>query len=315
MRCKWLMLAALVATHVNAAPLLLTGEVAARDSQVFVAPQSDNWMVQIAWMVDEGLKVAKGDAVVQYDSASIASNLEQLEANLRKVRAESQRNDLVQDIALAEAEHNLKVANLNLQKAQLDADIPKDLLSQLQYEQYQLALTRAQNTRVEAEEALAQKRKDVVAEKQRSQVDIASAENELERVQVMLDNMTQYAGRSGTALYVEHPWTRQKIRQGDSVERGFSVLEIPSTDDLQIRAWLNEIDVAQLSPGQPVNIRFDALPGLLVQGKVERIGRQAEPKQHWGDSGYLNVDIRFDKKPDVDLLPGMSVRVEVGEAL
>lgn len=296
---------------VQAGTLLLTGEVAARNSQVFVAPETDNWMVQIAWMIEEGERVEPGDAVVQYDTASVSASLEQLEANLRKVKAESRRNDLVQDLALLEAEHALKVAELTLQKARLDAGIPRNLLSQLQFEQYQLALTQALNGKEEAEKALAVKRQDVADEKRRSQVEIAGAENELERIQVMLGNMTQRADRAGTAMYVDHPWTRQKIREGDSVQRGFSVLEIPSTDQLQIKAWLNEVDVAHLQEGQKVKIFFDARPGLTLSGVVERIGRQAEPKQHWGDSAYLDVDIQFADPLTVELLPGMSVRVEV----
>ncbi|UTF59317.1 HlyD family secretion protein [Gilvimarinus sp. DA14] len=293
--------------------LLLSGEVAARNSQVFVTPESDSWMMQISWMIEEGEKVAPGDPVVQFDTASLVASLEQLEANLRKVKAESKRNDLVQNLELREAEQAHEVARLTLQKAKLDAGIPRELLSQLQYEQYQLALTRAQGDTDETAKALANKRKDVEAEKTRNQVQIAGAENELRRVQVMLDNMTLRADRSGTAMYVDHPWTRQKIREGDSVQRGFSVLEIPSTDDLQVRAWLNEVDIARISEGQQVQIYFDAMPSLTLQGRVARIGNQAEPKQYWGNSGYINVDISFAAEPQQQLLPGMSVMVELAQ--
>lgn len=306
-------LSLLLSVSASAQPLLLTGEVSARNSQVFVAPQADNWMVQIAWMVEEGARVAVGDPVVQYETASIAATLEQLEATLRRVQAEARRNDLAQDLVLREAQHQYQIAKLNLSKARLDASIPRELSSELQYEQYQLALAKAISAHAEAEKALAIKEQDVVAEKRRSQVEIASAKNELQRVQVMLDAMTQRADRAGTAMYVEHPWTRQKVREGDSVQRGFSVLEIPSTDDLHIRAWLNEVDVARLQEGQGVSIGFDARPELIVTGTVERIANQAEPKEHWGESGYINVDINFDNSQSFGLLPGMSVLVEVLE--
>lgn len=313
--CARLLISVLILLSVSVAaqPLLLTGEVAARNSQVFVAPQADNWMVQIAWMVEEGARVAVGDPVVQYETASITATLEQLEATLRRVQAEARRNDLAQDLVLREAQHQYQITALNLSKARLDAGIPRELSSELQYEQYQLALAKAISAHAEAEKALAIKEQDVMAEKRRSQVEIASAKNELQRVQVMLDAMTQHAERAGTAMYVEHPWTRQKVREGDSVQRGFSVLEIPSTDDLHIRAWLNEVDVARLQEGQGVSIGFDARPELVVAGTVERIANQAEPKEHWGESGYINVDINFDNSQSFGLLPGMSVLVEVRE--
>ncbi|HEY7884117.1 MAG TPA: HlyD family efflux transporter periplasmic adaptor subunit [Cellvibrionaceae bacterium] len=306
-------LLSVVALSASAESLFLTGEIAARNSQVFVAPQADNWMVQIDWMVEEGERVEPGEPVVQYATASIVATLEQLEANLRRVEAESRRSDLVQDLALREAQHNHRVASLNLEKARLDAGIPRELSSELQYEQYQLALTRAQNLYTESEKALAIKAQDVIAEKQRSQVEIAGAENELKRIQYMLDNMTQHADRSGTAMYVDHPWTRQKVREGDSVQRGFNVLEIPATDDLHVKAWLNEVDIARLHTGQNVRISFDARPELQLSGVVMRVGNQAEPKEHWGESGYMDVEIDIDGAQEIGLLPGMSVVVEIQE--
>ena len=92
------------------AEILLSGEVAARNSEVFVAPQGEFWMIQIAWMIEEGESVKAGDPVVQYDTSSITAKLEQLEAKVRKVKAESRQKDLVQDLALYEAQNNYDVA-------------------------------------------------------------------------------------------------------------------------------------------------------------------------------------------------------------
>jgi multidrug resistance efflux pump len=292
--------------------VMLSGEVAARNSEVFVAPRGDNWLMQIEWMIEEGQRVKPGDPVVQYNTASITSQVEQLEAQLRKVKAESKQKDLTQDLALKQAQHNLRIAKLNLQRAKLDAEIPARLLSQLNYERYQLEFTRAKNAVVEAEKQFKVKEKDVVAEKQRSQVSIAGAENELRRIQLMLELMTQRASREGTALYVDHPWTRDKIRAGDSVQRGFTVLEIPATDDLHIKAWLNEIDVANVEEGAEVKVSVDSRPQLEFSGVIKRIGRQAEPKQYWGKANYLDVEVEINDEGRQALLPGMSVLVAVG---
>lgn len=291
--------------------VMLSGEVATRNSEVFVAPRGDNWLMQIEWMIEEGERVKPGDAVVQYNTASITSQVEQLEAQLRKVKAESKQKDLTQDLELKQAQHNLRIAKLNLQRAKLDAEIPQRLLSQLNFEKYQLEYTRAKNAVVETEKQLKVKEQDVVAEKKRSQVSIAGAENELLRIQLMLDLMTQRASREGTALYVDHPWTREKIRTGDSVQRGFTVLEIPATDDLHIKAWLNEIDIAKVEEGAAVSVSVDSRPQLQFSGVIKRIGRQAEPKQYWGKANYLDVEIEISEDGRDALLPGMSVLVAV----
>ncbi len=310
-----LLLLSLIASAASAEGLRLSGEIAARDSQIFVAPRGDSWQLQVAWMVEEGERVDAGDPVVQYDTASIATSVEQLETSLRQVQAQSLRSDLAQDMALRQAEHNYQIAQLQLERAQLDAGVPLTLLSELQYEEYQLALIKAESAVREAERALKVAREDVAAEKRRNQLEIAGAKNELQRVQAMLDAMTQRAASSGTAMYVDHPWTGEKIRTGDMVRDGFSVLEIPSTDDLHVRAWLNEVDVARVTENQPVKVYFDARPKLELSGVISRIGSQAEPKQYWGESGYIDIDVAIENAQDQGLLPGMSVLIVLeGEA-
>ncbi len=294
-------------------PLLLSGEVAARHSEVFLAPQGEDWLMQIAWMVDEGKRVQPGELVVQYDSANILSQLEQLEAKLRKAQAEGRQTDLTQGLELEEARHALMVAELNLDKAELDANIPQTVLSKLEYEQNQLAYTRAIHAVNEAKQALKIKEKDVAAEKRRSQMEIAGAENELQRMQLMLERTTQKATQAGTAMYVEHPWTREKIRTGESVPRGARVLELPDIDDLRIKAWLNEVDIARITRGQQGSITFDALPGVRARGRIVHIGSQAQAKHYWGDANYIDVEIDIEGDVPVGLLPGMSVLVEVQE--
>ncbi len=297
-----------------AAPLLLSGEVSARHSEVFVAPEGDNWIMQIEWMVEEGERVNVGDPVVQYDTASITSKLEQREATLRKVKAQSKQKKLALDLALREAQHGYDVATLGLEIARLNASIPQPLLSLLDYEQYQLAFTRQLNAQKKAANALVITEKNGVAERRRSEVEVAGAKNELQRAQRILDLLTQRATSSGTAMYMLHAWTQKKIRTGDSVRRGFSVLQIPATDNLHIKAWLNEIDVTRVREGQAVQIQIDARPDTLNLGKVAHMGTRAEPRQYWGEANYIEVDIELDNASTEGLLPGMSVMVEVLEA-
>lgn len=309
LRAFSLLLLSLLASAANAEGLRLSGEIAARDSQVFVAPRGDNWQLQIAWMVEEGERVEAGDPVVQYDTASIAASVEQLETSLRQAQAQSLRSDLVQDMALRQAEHDFEISQLELERAQLDAGVPLALLSELQYEEYQLALKKAESALRETERALKVAREDVAAEKRRNRVEVAGARNELQRVQAMLDGMTQRAASSGTAMYVDHPWTGVKIRTGEMVRDGFSVLEIPSTDDLHARAWLNEVDVARVAENQPVKVLFDARPKLELSGVISRIGSQAESKEYWGESGYIDIDVAIENAQGQGLLPGMSVLI------
>ncbi|WP_234402761.1 hypothetical protein [Pseudoalteromonas piratica] len=45
--------------------IFITGEIKASDSQIFFAPQSDTWRIQVEWMLPEG-EIAKPGDVLWY---------------------------------------------------------------------------------------------------------------------------------------------------------------------------------------------------------------------------------------------------------
>ena len=55
----------------------------------------------------------------------------------------------------------------------------------------------------------------------------------------------------------------------------------------------------------------DAHPSVFFSGKIIKIGQQAEKKQEWGNASYYEVNIVFDQKPSIRLIPGMSIQVRV----
>jgi macrolide-specific efflux system membrane fusion protein len=72
---------------------------------------------------------------------------------------------------------------------------------------------------------------------------------------------------SGTVL-------SRNAEPGSTVSEETDLLTI--SDRLIVRAQLHEDDIAKIYTGQSVQITVDALPGLQVKGKVERIARDAK---------------------------------------
>lgn len=302
----------LVTVSANSAEsLLISGSVEAKKSQVFSVPAANSWRLQIKWMAEEGTKVKAGETVVMYDTASLSSDVEQREADVRKAEAEAKRSNLKLTLNIKEAEFRLEKAELELEKARLEAAIPEQQLSKVDYETNQLDLKKAENEFVSAKEALKSKRAEVINERKKNSLIIQGAKKELQRSQSMLANMEQKASDGGTVQYVDHPWLGTKIRSGDTIQRGFNVLKIPSTDDLHVRGWLNEIDIARVKTGQPVKLNVDAIPGLSIDGVIEKISNQAESRSDWGESSYFALNISINSSDVSELIPGMSVLVEV----
>jgi len=309
---KLLVLALASASYLaQAQALLVSGEIAAKNKQVFSVPKADSWQLKIDWMIEEGSKVKAGEPVVIYNTASLLTDVEQLEAQLRQANAERDKNDLSNQLALREAIFALEKAQLELERAKLDAGLPQANLSKLDFEQYQLTKNKATQSVGEKKNKLSAKRLEVSNEAKRQQINVLQTQADLGRKQSMIDAMVQKAREGGTALYVPHPWNGNKIRAGDTVQRNFTVLEIPNTQNLQVVAWLNEVDIAKVELNHQVMLTVDALPKTQLSGKVIKISNQAEVKQHWGKAAYFSLEIELAQSAGVPILPGMSVLASI----
>ena len=294
--------------------MLISGSIEAKISQIFSVPVANSWQVQIKWMAEEGIKVKAGDEVVIYDTASLSSEVEQKEAELRKAQSEAKRSRLQLELELEQAKFRDEKAKLDLEKAELEASVPEQLLSKLEFAQNQLKLKKAEQEAKEAALALTVKQEALDTDMQRHTLTLQGVSNQLQRAKNLFANMTQVAKSDGTVQYVDHPWNGTKIRSGDTVQRGFTVLKIPSTDNLMVQGWLNEVDVARVQPGDKVDILVDAIPDLKLKGVIEKISNQAEPRERWGESAYFSLGIRIDGETDARLIPGMSVVAQLRSA-
>src|SRR6266705_82298 len=63
---------------------LLSGELAPVRSVSLVAPRGD--ALQIRWMVDDGADVKEGDRVIEFDSARLVQNIEELRLKVRQAQ-------------------------------------------------------------------------------------------------------------------------------------------------------------------------------------------------------------------------------------
>ncbi len=86
------------------------------------------------------------------------------------------------------------------------------------------------------------------------------------------------------------------VRLGEAVSPELPVMLIADLVDLQVETTdLNEIDAARIAVGAPVEVTFDALPGVAVQGKVKSIA----PKASEGSGVNYTVVILLDELPEL----------------
>jgi len=112
--------------------------------------------------------------------------------------------------------------------------------------------------------------------------------------------------RAPFAGTVSAVWTRPD----EWVAPGQPVIDLADLTRFQVQTTdLSEIDAARVKPEAPVTVTFDALPGVVIQGRVERIA----PKASEGSGVNYTAWIQLDEVPD-GLMWGMTAFVDIEAA-
>ena len=289
---------------------VLTGEVEAVDAQTIYTPQSNSSPVVIRYFIPEGTRVRTGDVVLRIDPGQSASQVSDLEAKIEQTRAGAAKELAELRVKVIDAELALNDADAALATAKIDAKIPADLISKLDYDRHRGELDRATREAALKREELATARAAV----QRRERDAAL---ETEKLQVQRDyfaslirNAEVRADRDGIVVHgFNQGWLEGRIDEGSSTMPGGKAGEVVSGGAMRVRAWALEPDRRHLHIGQGVQLAFDAYPGSSVPGRITAIAGAPERKPEWGQGSYFTVDIELRAATRLKLLPGMSVRV------
>jgi RND family efflux transporter MFP subunit len=112
------------------------------------------------------------------------------------------------------------------------------------------------------------------------------AKNSLDRAQKSLDLMMDRLRRTRVTAPFDCTVLTRPVSVGQAVSgsggfnAGTEVLSIANLSDLVINAHINQADVTRLTVNQEVNVTIEAIPGLRLTGKVERLAPQSTLKNN-----------------------------------
>jgi HlyD family secretion protein len=288
--------------------VILTGCLKALKAEEFIVPYSNTWQLQLKWMVREGDYVKAGDPVVRFDTSTLVSDIENSEMSLQVKEEERTQKLADYNHQKFELEVKEKQAEVDYKKKEIDASVPKGIITNYEHDHSQLELKKSGHSLKSAQMEKEVKLAEIKSQIKTMEIEIDEIRNNLEHLQDTLKKMTLYARTSGTLVYEKHEWQDRKIQVGDTVFPTMVLATIPDKDSLQVEAWVNETDIHKLKPHQKVNLFLDAYPAKRFTGIVKEVLNSAEEKKEWGKSHYFRVDIRMDNR-DLDIMkPGMNVK-------
>ncbi len=237
--------------------------------------------------VAEGDTVEAGQVLARVDATSAQAAVVQAEAALK--RAEWQLRQL-EELPTAES---LAAAEAALASAEANYDrLDRAGARQIELDAAQAQIESAR-TSLNALKAGASTRQLDAA-----RADVAAARAALEQAKAAMEGTELIAPFSGSVIEV-------LVNEFENVSPAQPVLLVADLTTLQLQTIdLNEVDVARVKVGNPVQISFDALPDRTLTGKVVRIAQKASP----GAGVYFIAIIALDEIPD-ELRWGMSAFV------
>ncbi|NTW97916.1 MAG: efflux RND transporter periplasmic adaptor subunit, partial [Oscillochloris sp.] len=126
------------------------------------------------------------------------------------------------------------------------------------------------------------------------------AEVAVKQAQRSLDLATLTAPFAATISSIE-------MNIGEPAE-GSAIIAIVDLSSFHIDVPIDELDIAQVQPGQRVRISLDALPGAEIGGSVSRIAPQAIRSEQGTTTYAVTVDL---DKNSAGVRPGMTAVVAI----
>lgn len=291
--------------------VLLTGELAAAKAERLTVPENPTWQTQIRWMAEDGSAVHKGDRLIDLDNSSVVGDLaeKKLAAERSAIKLEQRRAELAsqrEDKALA-----VESAKIELKKAEIQVEVPAELLSRYDMEKRRLARDQAKTALKKAKADLAAFDRGAEADLAVLKIALAAARREIAIAEKGLKAFTLTAPSDGVFLVAQHPWEGRKLQVGDTVWVGMALGEIPDLESLGVAAQLPDVDDGAIAPGDQGTCTLDTYPDLTTPCTVRRVGAIAEEPDPKSVRRVFQVWLSLTRVDRKRMRPGMSVKVEI----
>ena len=258
--------------------------------------------------VQEGGRVVKGQTVAVVADPALQGDIESAEARLAEARAGlAALQSGGRPAELADIDNRLERIQLDLQQATANYETLQRLAAKNAATGQEVQAARDKVRDAEVEIAGLEKRRGSLVAKP----DISAAEARVADAEVAVRLARQRAGRSTIVAPLSGVIYGLAVQRGAHVDPGAFIANVGRLDRLRVRVYVDEPELGRVAIGQPVTIRWQALPGKEWSGTVER---KPTTVQALGSRQVGEVVCTIDN-PGGDLIPGTNVDAEIRTAV
>src|SRR5579863_6234967 len=255
--------------------LRLKGTTEAVQARAILAPLLAGQQVgtlTITRLAQGGTRVKRGDLLVEFDRQAQVRDFIDKQADYGKLVDQVLEEQAKENAARAKDETEMKQAEDNLSKAELEMQ-KVEILSPIDAEKYQENLDEAKATLQQLRETFDLKRKaaqaaihilEIQRDRTRETMLHAQANSELMQIHSPIDGV----------VVLNTIWKEGKmgeVQEGDHVRAGVPFMQVVDPSRMEVQAPVNQEDFLSLRIGQTASVHLDAYPQLAFPGKLEEM--------------------------------------------
>ncbi len=199
--------------------------------------------------------------------------------------------ELRQLVAIAEA--SLAGAQATVERVRADEDRAHavEQQAQLNHQRLRELLATKVSSQADLDKALEQSRV-ATADVKRAQAATIEADRQVVTAEKTLLQQRERLGYARLTSPYDGLIVRRDRDPGGVVVPGSAILELISTNELWVSAWVDETAMGALAPGQPARVVFRSDPAKTYPGQVARLGRETDR-----ETREFLVDVRVKSLP------------------
>jgi Barrel-sandwich domain of CusB or HlyD membrane-fusion len=259
---------------VTEAPLAVSihapGELQARRSEKIKGPDGLRtvglYQVTIANLIPEGSVVQQGQFIASLDRTEMDGKIKESQTEIDKIVTQLDQAKIDTAIEMRGLRDQLVNVRFSMKEKELSLELSKYEPEAIK-QQARLDLERSQRELNQLENKLTLTKEKSIARIEEINASYRQQEYKLNRLLELQDKMTVTAPKSGMVIYVRD-WNGKR-GPGSQVSSWDPVIaELPDLSEMITKAYINEVDITKVLPGQIAKISVDAFPGKEFSGMV-----------------------------------------------
>lgn len=255
-------------------------------------------------LVKEGDHVRRGQFLLQLDDADIRTQATRALAQVKSAQADQSA------LKTGGTQEEIITLNAQLVKARTARDAAQHNVDALRHLEQEGAASPGELR--QAEDTLASAQADVTQAQQKlndrySQPEVARIQAQASAAQAAYYAAEDALSKSTVRAPFDGVVYSLPVKQGAFVQAGDLLLQEADLSRVVVRAFVDEPDIGRLSPGQKVEVTWDALPGRTWAGSVTGVPSTVKPRLN-RNIGETTCTI---DNHDLRLLPNVNVNVTI----